>query len=68
MQLVASVQMKMAPATMLYTRLGQACRKMDTGTATVDDSVTRVTAVMMVGDWLTGGWLTLLVSPARYVP
>ena len=68
MQLVASVQMKMAPATVLYTRLGQACRKTDTGTATVEEMVTRVTTVKMVGDWLTGGWLTLLVNPARYVP
>lgn len=32
------------------------------------DAVTRYTAVMMVRDWLTGGRLTLLVSPARYVP
>lgn len=65
MQLVARVQRKMAPATMLQTRLGQACRKMETGTATAEEKVTRVTAVKMVGDWFTGGWLTLLVSPAK---
>ncbi len=50
MQLVARVQMKMAPATVLYTKLGHACRKMDTGTATAEDRVTKVTTVMMVGD------------------
>lgn len=65
MQLVAIVQIKMAPATALYTRLGQACRKMEMGTATAEEMVTTVTTVRMVGDWLTGGWLTLLVSPAK---
>lgn len=65
MQLVARVQMKMAPATALYTTLGQACRKTDTGRATVEETVTSATTVRMVGDWLTGGWLTLLVRPAR---
>ena len=32
------------------------------------ERVTRLTAVIMVGDWLTGGRLTLLVRPAKYVP
>lgn len=32
------------------------------------EALTRHVAVMMVRDWLTGGRLTLLVSPARYVP
>ena len=64
-QLVAVVQVKMAPATAPYTRLGQAGRRVETGRTTAADSVARATAVMMVGDWLTGGWLTLLVRPAR---
>ncbi|KAG9348776.1 hypothetical protein JZ751_029093 [Albula glossodonta] len=35
---------------------------------TATDKVTRQTAAMMVGDWLTGGELTLLVRPARMGP
>lgn len=60
--------MKMVPESMPYTRLGHECRYREIGMARAVDAVTRYTAVMMVRDWLTGGRLTLLVSPARYVP
>ena len=63
--MVAVVQVKMAAATAPYTRLGQAGSRTETRSTAAADSVARATAVMMVGDWLTGGWLTLLVRPAR---